>query len=404
MDERYSRILRKFCVQWRYQLTASTNGSAIKQLVLLGAGHAHLHVLHGLAQSRPADLNVTVIAPQPRLLYSGMAPGFVAGHYALGECVIALQQLIAGCGATHIQGSAVAIDASAKTVTLANGESVGYDWLSLNIGPVMDREKIEAQMPGAREHALFVRPIEAFVQRWPQVLEMARHRSIHLAVVGAGAAGLELAMAVAHALNGAAFAPGCRVSLVTGGPAPAAGYPAGVQRRVARALQRLRIDVLADACVGLASGDIELAGGTRLACDVPLLAVGAQAPPWLAGSGLSLDDAGFVAVNSFQQSLNHADVFAAGDAASRVDAPHARSGVYAVRAGPPLLANLRAAIEGQALRPYQPQKRTLNLLSCGGRYAIAIWGGISFEGAWVWRWKDRIDRRFVAAYAASIRR
>ena len=218
-------------------------------------------------------------------------------------------------------------------------------------------------------------------------------------MVGAGAAGLELAMATAYALNGPSYAPGSRVTLVTGGPAPAANYSAGVQRRVVKALQRLRIDVLPDACVGVSAGEIMLASGERLACDAPLLAVGAQAPAWLVGSGLSLDEAGFVAVNSFQQSTSHPNVFAVGDVASRVDAPHARSGVYAVRAGPPLLANLRAAIKGQALTPYLPQKRTLNLLSCGGRYAIGVWGEISFEGAWVWRWKDRIDRQFVATYA-----
>ena len=149
----------------------------------------------------------------------------------------------------------------------------------------------------------------------------------------------------------------------------------------------------------MAAGEILLAGGQRLACDAPLLAIGTQAPTWLAGSSLSMDAAGFVSVNRFQQSISHANVFAAGDVASRVDAPHARSGVYAVRAGPPLLANLRAAIEGTALTPYVPQKRTLSLVSSGGRYAIAVWGRFSVEGAWVWRRKDRIDRRFVAAYS-----
>ena len=374
--------------------------TGLKHLVLLGVGHAHVHVLHSLAQSRPADLKITVIAPYPRQLYSGMVPGFVAGHYALDECVIALQGLLSRCGARYIPGSATAMDADSKTILLASGETVAYDWLSLNTGPVMDREKIEAQMPGAREHALFVRPMEAFAQLWPRVADMARQQPLHLAVVGAGAAGLELAMAAAHALQGSSYAPGCRVTLVTGGPRPAASYPEGMQRRVAKALQRLRIDVVADACVGVGAGEILLASGERLACDAPLLALGAQAPAWLADSGLSLDEAGFVAVNSFQQSTSHAAVFAVGDVASRVDAPHARSGVYAVRAGPPLLVNLHAAMKGQALQPYQPQKRTLNLLSCGGRYAIAAWGGISVEGAWVWRWKDRIDREFVARHAA----
>ena len=372
---------------------------SLKHLVLLGAGHAHVHVLHGLAQGRPADLNITVIAPYPRQLYSGMVPGFVAGHYALDECVIPLEGLLARCGARYIPSRSVAMDADAKTVTLANGETVGYDWLSLNTGPVMDREKIEAQMPGAREHALFVRPIEAFGQLWPRVAAMAQRQKMHLAVVGAGAAGLELAMAAAHALAGPSSAPGSRVTLVSGAQAPGASYPAGVQRRIARALQRLRIEVLPEACVGLDAGGVKLGNGRHLACDLPLLALGAQTPAWLAGSGLALDGAGFVAVNAFQQSTSHPAVFAAGDVASRVDSPHARSGVYAVRAGPPLLANLRAAWQGQPLKPYPPQRRTLNLLSCGGRHAIAVWGGLSVEGAWVWRWKDRIDRRFVASYA-----
>ncbi|MDB5845339.1 MAG: hypothetical protein JWP79_2649, partial [Polaromonas sp.] len=371
----------------------------MRHLVLLGAGHAHVHVLHRLAQDRPADLAITLVTPHSRQLYSGMVPGFVAGHYTLDECMIPLGGLLDRCGARHVQDSAVGLDADARTVALANGGTVAYDWLSLNTGPIMDRERIEAQMPGARAHALFVRPIEAFGQLWPRVAAMARQQKIHLAVVGAGAAGLELAMAAAHALGAPPSAPGSRVTLVSGAQAPGASYPAGVQRRIARALQRLGVEVVQGSCAGMAPGSLLLASGERLACDLPVLAVGAQAPAWLAGSGLGLDGAGFVAVNAFQQSTSHAEVFAVGDVASRVDAPHARSGVYAVRAGPPLLANLRAALQGQPLTTYRPQQRTLNLLSCGSRHAIAVWGGLSVEGAWVWRWKDRIDRRFVAGYA-----
>lgn len=377
-------------------------GTGLKrpQLLLLGAGHAHLHVLRGLARSRPADLAITVVAPYPRQLYSGMVPGFVAGHYALEECVIPLAGLLARCGARYLQGSGVALDADARTVTLASGESVAWDWLSLNTGPVMDREKIEVAMPGAREHALFVRPIEAFGQLWPRLAGLGKSRPIALAVIGAGAAGLELAMAAAHALRGPGYPAGSRVTLLTGGPPPASSYPPALQRRVARALQRLGITVVREACVGVAAGELLLAGGARLACDAPLLAVGAQAPGWLAGSGLALDESGFVVVNPCLQSVSHGRVFAVGDVASRVDAPQPRSGVHAVRAGPPLLANLQSALRGQPLAPYQPPARTLNLIACGERYAIAAWGGLQVEGRWVWRLKDRIDRAFVARYAA----
>ena len=356
-------------------------------------------MLEGLAKRRPANARITVIAPQPEQLYSGMVPGFAAGHYRLDQCVIPLDALMARCGAHYVEGSAASIDPNAQIVTLADGQTIAYDLLSLNTGSVMDREKTELTMPGARQHALFVRPIEAFGKQWPLVAAKALQQSIHLAVVGAGAAGLELAMAAAHALGQPQNVPGSRVTLVTGGAPPAQNYPANVQRRVIRALERLQIAVVQDSCVGLNEGQVMLAGGDKLTCDIALLAIGAQAPSWLAGSGVALDAQGFVAVNHFQQSTSHAPIFAVGDVASRQDAPHSRSGVYAVRAGPALLRNVLLALNGQPLAAYTPPTRTLNLLSCGGRYAIAAWGTFSVEGAWVWHLKDRIDRQFVQRYS-----
>ncbi len=372
----------------------------MKHLVLLGAGHAHVHVLEGLARQRPSNLRITLIAPQSEQLYSGMVPGFVAGHYALNQCVIPLDALLARCGAHYIAGHGSSINADAQTVSLSDGQIITYDLLSLNTGAVMDREKIESAMPGACAHALFVRPIEAFGKQWPQAKAIALHQPIHLAVVGAGAAGLELAMAAAYALNPTGGTQGSRVTLITGGSKPASTYSAAVQRRVTNALARLQIAVVQDTCVGINAGAVVLGSGAKLVCDLPLLAIGAQAPQWLADSGLALDGQGFVAVNSFQQSTSHHHVFAAGDVASRVDAPHNRSGVYAVRAGPPLLRNLLLTHFAAPLAAYRPAHRTLNLLSCGGRYAIAAWGGLSVEGAWVWRLKDRIDRQFVRRYSA----
>jgi len=141
-----------------------------------------------------------------------------------------------------------------------------------------------------------------------------------------------------------------------------------------------------------------LGNGARLACDVPLLAIGTHAPPWLQGSGLALSDSGHVLVNAFQQSTSHPQVFAAGDVATRADVPHARSGVYAVRAGPPLAHNLLAFHQRKPLKPHQPPTNTLNLLSCGTGHAIASYGPLSAQGAWAWRWKDRIDRGFIERY------
>ena len=262
---------------------------------------------------------------------------------------------------------------------------------------MIDRQRLEEQMPGAADNALIVRPIEVFATLWPQVVEQAQERALSVAVIGAGAAGLELLFAAEQCLR-TRGAAGARFTLITGGVEPAASYPAGLQARVLRRLKRLNITVLRDTCVGLAPGVVKLGIGSELACDVPLLAIGAHAPAWLQGSGLALSESGHVLVNEFQQSTSHPEVFAAGDVCARTDRPHPRNGVYAVRAGPPLAANLLAAHEDQPLKPHHPPANTLNLLSCGAGHAIASYGPLHAEGGWAWRWKDRIDRAFMARY------
>ena len=367
-----------------------------KRLLLLGGGHAQVHVLQALAREPMVGTQVALITPFARQLYSGMVPGLVAGHYRAEQCAIALQPLAAAARVHFIEGAAVALDVAARRVTLADGRIVPYDVLSLDTGAVMDRD----QLPGAREHGLFVRPIEHFVHLLDGLLDLASRRVLDIVVIGGGAAGIEIALALQHRLAGCGEER-ARVALVTGGPEPLAGYAPGVMQRAARVLASHKITVFRDSCTALEPGSVVLGSGARLACDAPVLATGAQAPPWLAGSGLALDERGFVCTGPTLQSTSHAEVFAAGDVATRTDAPHAKSGVYAVRAGPALALNLRRFIGGGTLEPHTPQRRTLNLISCGERRAIVSWGDWSAQGRWAWWWKDRIDRGFVARYSST---
>jgi pyridine nucleotide-disulfide oxidoreductase family protein len=360
--------------------------TATRHLVLLGGGHAHVQVLDALARTPLAGVQATLVTPYARQMYSGMVPGLLAGHYAASECAIPLASLAAAAGVRLRLARAVALDARARQVSLDDGQCLGYELLSIDTGPEADLDSL----PGAREHGLPVRPIEDFVQRLNGLLTGA------LMVVGGGAAGVELAMALAYHQR-VTDPGGVRVSLVAG-PAPLDGLGAAVRRRARRALAAQGVAVHMHNAAAVAADHVLLADGTRLRCDAALLALGAAAPRWLAGSGLALDARGFVVTGPTLQSVSHAEVFAAGDVATRTDLPHPKSGVHAVRAGPPLAANLRRWLQGEALLAHTPQRRTLVLLSCGERRAIASWGGWSAEGAWVWRWKDRIDRAFVARY------
>jgi pyridine nucleotide-disulfide oxidoreductase family protein len=372
----------------------------LRQLILLGGGHAHVQLLKDLAHQPLPGMAVTLVSPHARQLYSGMVPGVVAGHYSLEQASIHLAPLAQAAGVRLLEDAAAALDTNANAVTLHSGTRLGYDLISLDTGSVMHADTL----PGAAQHALLVRPIETFVQGLDLLLARATQSALSVVVVGGGAAGVELALALQHRFSAAqpvSATARSSVVLLTGGGAPLFGYSAGVMRRAARVLAQRGVAVVPQACAQLTAHHAVLSGGALLPCDAAVLATGAQAPRWLQGSGLSLDERGFVQTGATLQSRSHANVFAVGDVASRVDVQHPRSGVYAVRAGPPLMANLRHWVDGSALVPHLPQRRTLNLLSCGERQAIVSWGRFSAQGAWAWRWKDHIDRAFVARYSVA---
>jgi len=369
----------------------------MRRLVLLGGGHAHVHVLAEMAREPMPGVQAVLATPFPRQIYSGMLPGWIAGHYTLEQCAIALEPLARAAKVELALSSAVGVNAGEHTVTLADGRVAEYDVLSIDTGSLHDRDAI----PGAREHGLFVRPLEHFVQLYERLLALPADRLLNLVVIGGGGAGFEIALALHHRFNGAG-AERARVCLVTGDSTVLPTFNPAVRERALRVLRRARVTVLNQRCIEISAGQVQLDNGARLVCDVPLLALPTVAPPWLRGSGLALDADGFVSTTETLQSASHGEVFAAGDVAARSDRPLARSGVFAVRAGPALAMNLRRKLAGGPLQPWQPKTSSLYLLSCGERRAIASWRNFGFHGRWVWAWKDWIDRGFVARYAEPV--
>ncbi|MBI2278055.1 MAG: FAD-dependent oxidoreductase [Dechloromonas sp.] len=365
----------------------------MKHLVLAGGGHAHLHLLKALAARPWPDVDVTLVAPHARQIYSGMVPGWMAGHYRIEQCAAPLGPLARAAGVRLIQDSVNGLDAGKRIVRTAVSGDLAYDALSLDTGADIDCSCLAAT--GAQ--LLPIRPLENFVVGWTRLLEslVARGRA-SIAVVGGGAAGVELALAAGYRLTRGLGAANVQVTLVTG-PQLLPGHGRRIVARVGRTLVEHGVNVAGGYAAGAPNG-LHLDDGSELAVDVVIAATGVRPAAWLGSSGLALAGDGFVAVHQGQQSISHREVFAAGDVASRVDAPHAKSGVYAVRAGPVLTANLERMLNGLPPLADQPQRRSLYLLATGPREAIMSWGGVAAGGRWAWKWKDWIDRRFVSQY------
>lgn len=361
----------------------------MKHLVLIGGGHAHLAVLKALAQQPNPKLRLSLITPTLSQTYSGMLPGWLAGHYHLADCQINLRPLVTAIGGELILDQATQLNTDQQLITTTGGRVLAYDLLSINTGS-------ETALPAsiASENVLAIRPLEGLINAWPQLLKQAQQQPAYqLAVLGGGAAGVELAFAIQYAFQQQSAA--AQVHLVA--PQLLADHAPAVQKRVHKKLLEAGIQWHASRAQ-LEPTSLTLNTGVSLPVHQVLAATGAKAASWLSSSGLALDSAGYIKVNPQHQSLSHPNIFAAGDVCSRPEPTFGRSGVHAVYAGKVLAHNLPAYLAQTPLRSYRPKQRSLYLLATGSKTAIASWGSFSASGAWVWHWKNYIDQSFMQQY------
>lgn len=371
----------------------------MKRLLLLGGGHAHVEVLRDLAREPLDDWEVTCVSPFPRQLYSGMIPGFIAGHYTLDECAIDLVALSNRGHAAFRRNSASLADPGRREVVFSDGTASGYDLLSLDIGAGL----FTGSAQGVERHAIPIRPMERAAEGWMRVLDRARRGEVRsITLVGGGPAGVEVALAMDHRLKTLFGEAAPHVRVVSDTPQPLMQLARGARARLLRRLAARGIGMHAGSGVTeVGTGFVRLESGLAFASDATFWTAGAAAPDLVRDSGFACDARGFLLTNDFLQSVSHASVFGAGDCATQANHERPKAGVFAVRAAPTLAANLRAAAQGRALKRHVTGQRYLALVSAGTREAVCAWNGLAWEGGWAWRWKDRIDRRFVARYAAS---
>lgn len=359
-----------------------------RDLVLIGGGHSHALVLRKWAMKPLPGARLTLINPGPCAPYSGMLPGFVAGHYRREELDIDLVRLARFAGSRIILGAAEHIDTVQQRVHVRGRAPIAYDVASIDIGITSDMP----DLPGFADHATPAKPLDEFAARWQTFREESR--PAHVAVIGGGIAGTELVLAMAHALKSRGRL--AQATLIDSDRALATVNDQARQT-LRRAMSTLGVRLEEYASVARIEKDhIRLQDGREILSDFTTGAAGALPYGWLENSGLDLQD-GFIRVGPTLQS-SAANLFAVGDCAHMDHAPRPKAGVYAVRQAPVLFHNLRASLTGDPLRTYHPQKDYLKLVSLGERQALAERFGRSFSGPLMWRWKNRIDQSFMEQF------
>ncbi len=366
----------------------------IKDIVLVGCGHAHVAVLRKFGMQPIPGVRLSVIARDVETPYSGMLSGLIAGQYRFDDMHIDVRRLAKFAGARLYHLPATGIDPIAQEIAVADRPPIPFDIASIDIGCTPDLSMIA----GAAEQALVVKPIGALIARW-RALEKhvaASSKLIRFGVIGDGAAAVELAFALrqrfptAHA-SVALFGANADILARLGG---------GARVRVHRLLANRGILVHSNhRAIAIERGRVYFENRPPADLDEVLVATSAVGSAWLAQSGLAVNARGFLRVDEHLQSISHPHVFAAGDIAAIEHHTREKSGVIAVRAGPTLAENLRRAVMDRSLKKFRPQRTWLSLISTTDGYAVGARGRLSFEGAWAWRLKDHIDRRFMRRFS-----
>jgi selenide,water dikinase len=384
------------------------NGAPIlKDVVLVGGGHSHVLLMRMWAMQPIPGVRLTLISQSVDTPYSGMLPGLIAGHYSEQDVHIDLARLCSWANVRFIEASATGIDLHNKQIFVEEHltpqstqrnqprPTIAFDLLSLDTGSTP-----ELSVDGSADFSVPVKPVYNFYTRWQALYERvsaeqqsAKNDSlIRVGVVGSGAGGFELVMAMQHALAQTTaefhwFVRGTRS--ISGRPVSVsdAAFAAARQAGVHIHTEFDVIDVQVDAVVAR--------DGRVVALDEIVWCAAAKAPAWPAEAGLQTDDRGFVLTNEHLQSVSHEYVFATGDIGTQQKTPSAKAGVFAVRQAPVLFQNIRRYLLSKQLKTYKPQRDFLSLMATGGKSAIASRGPFCITGPAMWQLKNHIDQKFM---------
>ncbi|MGH7136388.1 MAG: selenide, water dikinase SelD, partial [Pirellulales bacterium] len=366
---------------------------------MFGLGHTNAHLLRMWRMSPIDDVRLTCVSDFPVATYSGMLPGTLAGLYPTDRMTIDLVRLCASAGVRFVEADVTGIDVPGRRLICKDRPAIPFDVLSIGIGSVP--RGIECQSDPA---VVPIKPMQTFVERLDRRLSTLSGAGqsrgpLEIAVIGAGAGGIEIAFCLPGHIKRAWPDVAIRLSVVDSSDEILPGAARGAIRLARRVLERRGVEVVLTRAVdGVSDGVLHFVDGGIKPVDIALWATGAAAPPLLRQVDLPHDEQGFLLVRPTLQTVADAPIFVVGDSGTCPEQPRPKAGVYAVRQGPILWENVQRLLRAEPLIEYRPQRRFLSLMATGDRRAILSYKGLAAHARWCWKVKDYIDSRFMDKY------
>jgi NADH dehydrogenase FAD-containing subunit len=366
------------------------------KILFAGAGHAHLFSLVRLEAFLRHHGEVTVVSPTP-LWYSGMGPGLLSGRYTPREASLDVRTLVEERGGRFLEDTVARLLPEKRMAVTTKGEEISYDLLSLNIGSEISSPLLES----GSERVFPVKPVESFLKLRQALLALPPREELHLAVAGGGPSGCETAANIYEFCK--AHQRKVRITLSTGPRGILPGLPPKAARIMARELAKRRITLREQPIRGYQEGTLLYEGGSSEKADFLMVATGVRPPKLLRESGLSTDKVGALVLGRHLQSPDNPEIFGGGDCIAFQPLPLRRAGVYALRQGPILFANLLARLTDKPLEPFIPQREFLMILNLGST-GLLLRKPLVLSGSFALGLKEWIDRRFIRSFQKDLDR
>ncbi len=369
----------------------------MKKLVLIGGGHTHLETIRRLGEQSSIDVEVSLISSEEYTSYSGMLPGLISGHYTFADCHINLQELCNRYKFRFHKESVTQISPYEQLIHTQKNQYC-YDLASINIGSTPNLYSTI----GVKEWATPIKPIDRLIEKIDRFLNDVSNapmkQNFEVVVVGGGAAGIEILLALKYRADGCGYT-NLSFSMITGSQDILETHPMPIRRKFHQILHKKNVTTYyASPVVSISKEYVKTASGKIIKSDLTVWATGAAASTWPKLSNLPTTKEGFIKTDQYLKVKNINNLFAVGDIGSIEGLRYPKSGVYAVKQAAVLINNINNLVNGKPLKRYTPQKHALALISAGSKYAVASRNILCTSGKWVWRWKDHIDRNFMRKF------